>query len=246
MRKFYIALAATTVVAVALAFSLGAPAPGVRAGPSPSCLAGGGLNISTGTAGIGVLDPTWTVNSLHPLTIAPDPAWLVPPAGKNPHWISAGNNLASNVYNTSFNVPAGVASLSLTFQFAADNNVSFALVDPNSAATQINPVLTGVALNNFNKLHSTVPPTVTVTGNPKLKPGKYALTATVGNVPNSPEGLLVVGNLTCVASPPLGGVAAYPNQGGGSNAGFVLGGSALAALLLGAAAWRMRRMVRVS
>jgi hypothetical protein len=42
-------------------------------------------------------------------------------------------------------------------------------------------------------------------------------------------------------------VAAYPDLGsGGSNTGFVLGGSTLAALLLGAAAWRMRKVARVS
>lgn len=52
-------------------------------------------------------------------------------------------------------------------------------------------------------------------------------------------------NIDCV-NPSLGGVAGYPDLGsGGSNAGFVLGGSALAALLLGAAAWRMRKVVRV-
>lgn len=170
--------------------------------PNPSCLVDVGLNISTGTGGIGIPDPIWTVNAVPAMGIQyVQISWAVPPVAKNPHWINAGTTLASKVYETRFDVPAGIASLTLAFQFAADNNVSFVLLDPQAVTTQINPVLTGVVnVNNFNKLHSTNPPTIIVVpllGMTNLKPGKYTLRATVGNDPGTPTGLLVVGNVTC-------------------------------------------------
>jgi hypothetical protein len=183
--------------------------------PNPPCTGAAGaafLDISTGTgaANSGIPDPIWTVSSGGPAyPVGPPtnpPNWFVAQAGSN--WIHAGNNtgvtgqpLGTYVYETRFDVPAGVASLTLAFQFAADNNVSFVLLDPQGAATQINPVLTGVVnTNNFNKLHSTNPPTIVVvplSGLTNLKPGKYTLRATVGNDPGTATGLLVVGNVTC-------------------------------------------------
>jgi len=61
-------------------------------------------------------------------------------------------------------------------------------------------------------------------------------------------------NIECRANTPtppspVGGLSIDPNlaggSSGGSSAGFLLGGSALAALLLGATAWRMRKAVNV-
>ncbi len=209
MRRFLLPAAVGVIgfAAIFYGLTLGFAGSGDSSGvagtptPNPSCPVAGSLNISTGTAGIGNLDPLWTVNGGAAYGIAAlATSWAVPPAGKNPHWIGA--TLASNVFETSFNVPAGVASLTLAFEFAADNNVSIVLTGPPPfLPSQISPVLSGILSNNFSKLHPATPTSITMPSG-KLPAGKYKLTATVGNQPGTVSGLLVVGNVTCVASPP--------------------------------------------
>jgi len=173
------------------------------------------LNISTGTDGIGNLDPIWTlvtpnVLPAYGITKSPGgffPLWVNPPAtGRNSNWIHSGNTpgethqpLGTYVYETSFTVPSGLTSFTLDFQYAADNRVRFDLTGLPSFAG-----VAGVfpAVTNYSTLH---PPGNTIgTGPPitVLNPGgTYKLTATVLNATDEnidPSGLLVDGTVTCV------------------------------------------------
>jgi hypothetical protein len=181
------------------------------AGPAGKCkpctAAVGSLDISTGQTAIGSVDPIWKVISAPagvptPLTayviLAASPGWVAAPPGSN--WIDPNNTggfppMVSDpaglyVYETHFTVPAGIASLTLNFQFAADNDIKMFLngnLIPNTTV-----------VNAFNPING--PITVTQ-ANPA--PGIYTLRAEVVNQPPiiGPTGLLVKGTVRCEPAP---------------------------------------------
>ncbi|MDO8615775.1 MAG: hypothetical protein Q7T33_08585 [Dehalococcoidia bacterium] len=181
--------------------------------PPPPCTGAAGLaflGISTGTTGIGMVDPIWTVVSAPSGAPTPDafgileshPIWVVAPSST--HWIDPNNTGGTTpigsdpfdasipyVYETSFTVPANIQTLTVTFQFAADDDVQFFL---NST------LIPGTAVSNASVALSG-PVTVTQT-NPSV--GTYTLRAEVINKPPvgpNPTGLLVKGTVRCEPVP---------------------------------------------
>jgi hypothetical protein len=182
-----------------------------------------GSDISTGigsTAGSGIPDTGWTVTSApggvptpsaYPVTAYP--GWVAAPANTN--WIDPNNTgtfphsdpIGTYVYEADITVPAGTQAITLEFDFAVDNNVSFEFDGtPIPGST-----LTGSGSGNFSALHH-VEYTVAVS------PGTYPLTATVGTT-SGPVGLLVSGTATCVTTPPCSFSGTNISTGIGSTAG---------------------------
>ncbi len=229
-----------------------------------------GENISTGinlTAGIGSADPRWKVSSgpAGPTAYAVKPSappfvtspWVAPPIhkGLSTNWIDPNNTsdgafLGTNndpvggyVYDTSFTVPSGFTG-TLTFQFAADEDVTFDLSGPSIASQTA----------AFSILYGLIKET--------RGPGTYELSAHVANnataTDDNPTGLLVVGTVTCV----LGGgdqlvggtfelradgadASALAASGSGSPevpyAAIAGGAAAAAAVVLALSGWYVRR-----
>ncbi len=175
------------------------------------CASPGGLDISTGTAGIGSVDPIWTVVSAPSGAPTPD-AYGVPgdygpwvaPSSSATNWIDPNNTggpppgtfpptdpggSVPYIYETTFAVPSGSLSFTLTFEFAADNNIQLFL---NST------LIPGTAVNNaWSTLHG---PITVLQANPS---GSYTLRARVVNS-SGPHGLLLEGSVICelVNTPP--------------------------------------------
>jgi uncharacterized repeat protein (TIGR01451 family) len=166
------------------------------------------LDISTGQTAIGSVDPIWKVISAPtnvPLTAyaiaEAHPNWVLAPAGT--HWIDPNNTGGYTpsavtdpdglyVYETYFLVPSGIQSLTVNFQFAADNDIKMFLNGTLIPGTTVT--------NAFSSLNG--PITITQTG---PSAGIYTLRAEVFNQPPppgpSPTGLLVKGTVRCESAP---------------------------------------------
>jgi uncharacterized repeat protein (TIGR01451 family) len=182
------------------------PAGKCKARPCTGAAGLASLDISTGSLpGTGSVDPIWTLvtpSSGPPaFDISKHPSWVTPPLGSD--WIHQDNTpgttnqpLALYVYETSFTVPSNISSFTVNLTYAADNNVSFVLSGPASSLPSTIASIAGFPPVNFNTLHTA---TFTLPGPPS---GVYKLTASVGNQPDTPSGLLVSGTIRCESAPP--------------------------------------------
>ncbi len=243
-----------------------------------TCSTPDGQNISTGinsTAGSHDPDPIWTVTSA-PAGVPNLPLafpvtrftgmWVPPPVRTN--WIDpndTGETIYTDVdpggvyvYETSFEMLANVTSFTLTFDYAADDDVQMFVSGPSAFGAPQVVNATGA----FAALNGPITFTADKNSSPALVvPETYKLIAHVTNGPytedENPTGLLVVGSVTCVlggggdrvggiAEPvALSGASTSASGGSGPSAGAVgaiAGGAAAAAVVLaGAGGWYVRR-----
>jgi hypothetical protein len=233
------------------------------------CTSEGGLNISTGTAGVGppgFVDPQWILTSTPVSSGLGPPAygittlsgWATPPATPISHWIHPDNTgnyhgsdpqlMGDYVYERTFSAPPGRTKLTFSYEFAADNDVTIDLYKgANPTYTYVATIpptpLPAGAATNFSTLHSTLY-TVTVPS-----AGPYTLRATVYNhpavaipSPSTPEGFLLAGFMFCATTPVGGAVALSVTDSGSPFPSMPLAAVAAGVMaVMGAGLWYGRR-----
>ncbi len=166
--------------------------------PGPCVDTAGSLDISTGQAGIGNLDPNWKLisapagNPPNAFGITKHPLWAYPPSGSN--WISFTTGTAPvgppgiYTYEISFTVNTSAFQPQLTLQFASDDASDVYLNGNLLSTTQ--PVNAP-----FQALYTTSPSPITSGFVNGLNTLRFEVNNITGG--NSSTGLLVSGTIRC-------------------------------------------------